>query len=205
MVVGWTWPPIMTVLTVTFWSVSSFISASVGALGSPSLKTIMCFRLAVLFLRESLPSCMRPWKLGRSPWFIPAICRANAVLSPTFCKSNNHRSVPSQSSTPISSRGPSESRAAMAMSRLTWLPFPNSMPCITSTSAPEGSTFLELSSMSTGNAVSKGVLRYPPAAKELSPPMHTRPIPKSRTPPSMSRMRSGPRSPADTFDRNNTS
>ena len=51
MVCGPAWPEISTVLAVILAATMSFISCCEGGPGSPSLKTIMCFRLAVDFFR----------------------------------------------------------------------------------------------------------------------------------------------------------
>ena len=47
------WPEMRIVLTVMRSSTMDFIVSSVGAWGSPSLKMMMCLRLAVDFLRAS--------------------------------------------------------------------------------------------------------------------------------------------------------
>ena len=59
--------------------------------------------------------------------------------------------MPSQSRTPISSEGPRAASTPWAQSRATWLPLLNSMPCMMSTTAPLGRTFLLSSSMLTGS------------------------------------------------------
>ena len=87
------------------------------------------------------------------------ICRPKSCLSPTLVSGNSQRSCPSHSTTPSSSFGPIASSTPMAHWRATWLPLLNSIPCITKTSAPGGSTFLLLNSMLTGSALSSGVLR----------------------------------------------
>ncbi len=50
---GATWPPIMTVLMVILCVTMSCTRVLVGAPGSPSLKTIMCLRLAVDLAKAS--------------------------------------------------------------------------------------------------------------------------------------------------------
>ena len=61
------------VLTVILSASIESMSCWEGAAGSPSLNTIMCLRLPVDFFKPSWPMLMTLWKLGKSPWFMPAI------------------------------------------------------------------------------------------------------------------------------------